>query len=132
MKRCTWCGETKPIAQFYVTGGKMLQGCRPCRHEYYHQHKEHKAAYDRAYMKTEKGKEVRQGRMARWESANPIKNKAITAVSNALRDGRLHKTPCVKCGSVKNIQGHHEDYSKPLDVIWLCRGCHRAHHREAA
>ena len=36
------------------------------------------------------------------------------------------------CGSNKNIQGHHPDYDKPLDVIWLCPPCHRLEHLKLA
>lgn len=41
--------------------------------------------------------------------------------------GKITKKPCEKCGDL-NSQKHHEDYSKPLDVTWLCRKCHLAHH----
>lgn len=32
---------------------------------------------------------------------------------------------CEGCGQEKVLQGHHEEYSKPLDVIWLCITCHK-------
>lgn len=40
-----------------------------------------------------------------------------------LKRGHVIKLPCRDCGSEKS-EAHHEDYSKPLEVIWLCRGCH--------
>lgn len=46
------------------------------------------------------------------------------------RRGKLERQPCAKCGS-EDSQRHHEDYSKPLDVVWLCRACHIAHHKNA-
>jgi len=50
------------------------------------------------------------------------------AVGNAIRDGRLNRGPCEVCGSRESVEGHHEDYSKPLDVRWLCREHHKALH----
>ena len=44
--------------------------------------------------------------------------------------GVLIKKPCEKCGDPK-AQGHHDDYSKPLDVRWLCAFHHREHHAKA-
>lgn len=35
---------------------------------------------------------------------------------------------CSQCQSVRKVQGHHRDYSKPLEVIWLCIRCHRREH----
>lgn len=40
-----------------------------------------------------------------------------------LRRGKLKKKPCERCGDPK-VQMHHEDYSQPLQVKWLCRKCH--------
>jgi hypothetical protein len=37
--------------------------------------------------------------------------------------------PCVVCGNPKT-DGHHEDYSKVLDVVWLCRKHHMERHDE--
>lgn len=37
---------------------------------------------------------------------------------------------CSQCNEKEKIEGHHYDYDKPLDVIWLCQGCHRALHRK--
>jgi len=39
-----------------------------------------------------------------------------------VKRGKLKRQPC-PCGEI-NSQMHHEDYSKPLEVIWLCRQCH--------
>lgn len=54
----------------------------------------------------------------------PNQYKAQNAVNNAIRDGRLHKAPCI-CGST-NVHAHHDDYNKPLEVRWLCP----IHHKE--
>lgn len=37
---------------------------------------------------------------------------------------------CVRCGSKENLQHHHPDYSKPFEVITLCRACHGLVHRK--
>jgi ribosomal protein L37AE/L43A len=62
-----------------------------------------------------------------YRAANPEAYKAHTAVGNALRDGRLTREPCLFCGEART-QAHHRDYSKPLDVVWLCSKCHRRLH----
>lgn len=56
-----------------------------------------------------------------------IRVKARSAVNHAVRDGRLLRLPCRLCGEEKT-EGHHEDYSKPLDVVWLCKPDHHKVH----
>jgi hypothetical protein len=55
------------------------------------------------------------------------RGQARQAVRSALRSGRLHRQPCVVCGAT-DVEAHHEDYSQPLTVIWLCPEHHRQHH----
>lgn len=56
----------------------------------------------------------------------PEKNKARVALGTAIRYGKIIRpTICEGCKKPnKRIEGHHEDYSKPLDVDWLCKKCH--------
>lgn len=63
----------------------------------------------------------------RWKRRNPEARRAHTAVGNAIRDGRLKRKPCEVCGSSK-AQAHHDDYDKPLEVIWLCPKHHADRH----
>ena len=50
----------------------------------------------------------------------------LTRVS--IRAGILIKGICEVCGTNENIEAHHDDYAKPLDIRWLCRKHHREHH----
>jgi sigma-70-like protein len=57
--------------------------------------------------------------------------KKVTArvkAQNAVRSGRISKRPCKVCGD-ENSEAHHEDYDKPLEVVWLCKKHHDEHHR---
>ncbi len=49
-------------------------------------------------------------------------------VYGAIKSGKVKKGKCVGCKSVET-QAHHEDYSKPLEVIWMCAKCHARHHK---
>jgi len=77
------------------------------------------------------------GSWKRTEKENSVidqvikKHEARVLVGHAVRTGQLLKPDaCSKCGSGEKIEGHHEDYSDPLDVIWLCRVCHLEHHAD--
>jgi ribosomal protein S27AE len=54
---------------------------------------------------------------------------ARNAVARAILAGKLVRQPCSRCGAL-SVDAHHEDYSKPLDVVWLCRKCHTLRHQE--
>lgn len=47
-----------------------------------------------------------------------------------VRRGTIKKLRCEVCGNEKS-EGHHDDYSKPLEVRWLCRKHHLEHHEKS-
>jgi hypothetical protein len=61
---------------------------------------------------------------------DPIRKRAHDMTSNAIRDGKLTRpSACSECLQECKPEAHHDDYTKPLDVRWLCRSCHCRHHR---
>ena len=67
---------------------------------------------------------------AKWQAAHPEKRRAHKAVERAIAVGGLVRKPCERCGSTFRIEAHHDDYSQPLAVMWLCRTHHIERHRE--
>jgi hypothetical protein len=57
------------------------------------------------------------------------KQAAYSEVALARREGRLVSGPCEVCGSLKTV-GHHDDYTKPLEIRWLCSRHHLKYHAE--
>jgi hypothetical protein len=57
------------------------------------------------------------------------KTDARAAAQKAVRDGVLKRGPCEDCGD-PDTEAHHDDYSRPLDVRWLCRRHHSDWHRD--
>lgn len=77
--------------------------------------------------------------MREWRSTRPaypteearLRANARSYANVYLRRGLLTRGPCEDCGvghDDEPVQMHHHDYSKPLDVTWLCAPCHRARH----
>jgi hypothetical protein len=88
----------------------------------------------------------RGNRYCSWdcrEKASSVHSRAYRAVKAAQKSGQLMRpVVCESCslalGKTRLLVGHHDDYSKPLSIRWLCPACHRRHHatevdaREAA
>lgn len=58
------------------------------------------------------------------------KLRARTITAQAIAQGILTRQPCEECGNPRS-DAHHDDYSKPLRVRWLCRRDHQRWHRAA-
>jgi ribosomal protein S27AE len=63
---------------------------------------------------------------------HPEKFKARNAVLRAVRRGDLARQPCERCGTTDNVEAHHDDYDRPLEVRWLCRRHHVDEHTAEA
>ena len=150
MKECFKCGATKPYTEFYKHKGMKdgyLGKCKTCtksdvktnrdaNSEYYreydkerhHNNPERRAANHASSKKWRKENPVRHAELTKaWLLRNPDKRKAHYKVSNALRSGKIEKKPCAVCGA-ETVQAHHPDYSKPLEVQWLCITHHHETH----
>lgn len=65
----------------------------------------------------------------RMNAKYPEKLKARQVVSYATKTKKLTKSSvCEVCGLAGRIEGHHMDYNKPLEVVWLCTACHSDYH----
>lgn len=72
-----------------------------------------------------------RNRQMRWQRQHPNRRKAHEKVKFALRRGKLSKQPCQWPGCTETkVDAHHEDYTQPLKVTWLCRKHHIARHRQ--
>lgn len=144
-KLCNECGVKKETAEFYVKDRR----CKECRKARVRQHRsenvERIRAYDRnrsgeqhrvqkrlEYAKTPEGiSRIRVGQ-ALYIERNRDKRQAHTIVGNAVRDGKLivpKQCQHPNCNRLGPVEAHHDDYSKPLAVRWLCNPCHRTHHK---
>lgn len=59
-----------------------------------------------------------------------IRRKIRTNIDNGNIEKKSHCEKCNHDGSIFRIEKHHEDYSKPLEVIFLCAKCHKIRHIE--
>lgn len=134
MKLCCDCSTFKGLDGFYAhpTNADRLAGvCKECHKSRMKRRRltdPYVQEYERARAKTPERKELSARISAQWRKAHPDAYRAQTAVNNAVRDKRLQKDPCSICGTEKDVHGHHKDYAKPLDVIWLCAKCHHRVH----
>lgn len=145
-KTCFKCLQTLPLEAFYkhsAMGDRRLNKCKECTKADVKAHRQenlekvraydrlrggqaHRVAARKEYAKTPEGKAAHARALKKQKELRPKQAHARYAVSNAVRDGKLQKTPCMVCGNPE-VEGHHPDYDRPLDVVWLCM----VHHKQA-
>lgn len=150
MKVCSSCNVEKNLSDFYKME-RMKDGhlnkCKECVKSRVKKHRDENIesirSYDKTrsrlqhrviaraeYAKTDAGKVAIAKAKSNYRDRNPMIRASHVIVGNAVRDGRLKKPSiCSCCGSSKNIEGHHDDYTRPLDVRWLCSKCHKDWHK---
>ena len=136
-KTCFKCGQEKEITEFYRHPGMAdghLNKCKACARHDTRENRRANVDYYRAYDVTrakEPGRKEKAGEVvARWRGQDKRRMRAHNMVRRAVGAGKLEPKPCERCGREDNIHAHHDDYSKPLDVSWLCPVHHRERHAE--
>lgn len=152
MKKCIKCNDPKSEDRFNVNRSKsdgLESMCRDCMRSYkklYNKTPSGKLVNElsiKKYMSSKKGKENKKRYKSSIEGRALIKadqKRMIAKYSNAhkcryrtkylIRKGELNRpNNCDECNLICKPQGHHCDYNKPSDIIWLCVGCHRDWHK---
>jgi hypothetical protein len=148
MKACFKCGIEKPLTEFYAhprMADGHLNKCKLCTKQdvqadyarkrsdpgWTSQERERGREKYRRLSYAERYKNKSHKYQAGYRSRWPDKRQAHCIVNNAIRSGRLVKPDaCQECGLGGRVHGHHPDYSKPLEVMWLCPQCHGRQHRK--
>ena len=154
VKVCNKCGKVKPLEEFYknlhMADGR-LNHCCDCHNRYSKKWRIENKDWINDYIISGKAAEntARSRQKRKNESPeqfskslkdshrkdfvnHPEKHKTRDKLRLAVRRGKIIKPDkCSKCGieGVK-INAHHEDYSRPYDVLWLCDKCHVERHME--
>jgi hypothetical protein len=117
--------------------------CKPCHNAYRREDCKKKKLEGRPYKQRAMGQEYHLAYRRKWAASNRdkvnkyakearerdrVKYLARDTLNKAVTQGRVIKHPCVKCGNEKS-EGHHEDYNKPLEVVWFCRKHHAEYHK---
>lgn len=133
-KRCTTCNEEKPASEFSIRAASpdgLCSRCKSCQSAYDRSRANNPKRVEarKAYQNTDRGREASNRAKKKYIRENQFKRAAHVAVGNALRDGKLTKQCCEVCSNPR-AEAHHDDYTKPLEVRWLCSTHHKARHAE--
>jgi hypothetical protein len=126
--QCKRCDLKKPLEEFPKDGRKFCKACERARNRAHYWknpdgHRKRRAAHYVANRERELAKDAKRDK---------IKYGARIAVMRAIQSGRLTRPDkCGSCGGACKPDAHHRDYSKPLEVDWMCAKCHGEEHRRA-
>ncbi len=142
-KQCFKCKETKSLSEFYrhpMMGDGYLGKCKTCTKrdvaervakleknpEWLAKERERHRLKQTRYRELGLAKPTTKEVKKKWVNSNPHKRRAQTLATRLQKKGGLKKPDkCNRCNvETSNLEKHHEDYSKPLSVEWLCTKCH--------
>ena len=83
--------------------------------------------YQKVWQKNNKIKVAKYQKT--YRAKNRQKFNARMLLYKYVAKGKIIRGRCAICNSGKSIEAHHEDYSKPLEVVWLCKIHHNEIHR---
>lgn len=134
MKRCTRCDIEKVLTAF----GRMSKhpdglryACRSCYSEIERERRLNDPTIrerERERYRSNPAQKLSSPSARRWSKSERVKLSKIASqrVMRAVKKGILTRpNRCQRCGKEGYVEGAHTDYSAPLDVLWLCRPCHR-------
>ena len=126
--KCNGCRDDKTKESFRANR-KLCRNCESRRAvRWAKKNPKAKLESNKRYLSTPLGSEAIRRKTRNFRHKFPQKYAAYITVQSALRNGSIFRKPCEVCG-LQNTHAHHDDYSRPLDVRWLCELCHVRIHR---
>jgi hypothetical protein len=147
MKTCKKCGEEKSLKEFYKKHGYLIHSCKSCCISYEKNRRlkkideirlydklranlPHRIEARKKYFQTENGKLSRKKARKKYIYVHPLRRAAHLIIGNAVARKKIIKPDnCSICNSTIKIEAHHDDYTKPLLIRWLCEKCHKEWHK---
>ena len=125
MKKCFKCNIVKPLPYFYKhkqMADGYLNKCKECNRKDSALQLE-KNKQNPEWIKKEK----ERVRLKQLKQKGKPRTIIYSEIKSKIASGEITKLPCEVCGKEK-AQGHHEDYNKPYDLVWLCIRHHQDRH----
>ena len=116
-RKCSKCKQVKGLLEFPRHKNRSLGRdcqCKECKRKY------------RKPIAT-KLKDAQKKKL--WYKRHPLAKRAHCRIERELKAGRIRRpNRCESCDSYGQVHAHHDNYSKPDEVEWLCVLCHRSRH----
>jgi hypothetical protein len=136
-KRCIKCGRRRTLSMYYTHPGMAdghLNKCKDCCRRDVKDNKKRNRDRYREYERERARRPERRASQLEYQreyrKRNREKMAAQRKVAYHVQRGNMTPKPCNVCGTTVHVHAHHEDYNRPLDVIWLCAEHHKAAHME--
>lgn len=138
-KKCHGCKTVLPVAMFYKNRHAhdgLQTGCKQCsitrtlamQISHPEQHNEYSSVCSQRF-KEKHG--ISRGGI--WGSKNKELKQTYNRTHYLIRSGELPiPMLCDDCNQKRKLQAHHQDYSRPDFISWLCRSCHCKRHGKTA
>lgn len=152
MKQCTKCKTSKGLENFSIsrnTKDGLAYRCFDCTRQlsrdyaknnrqnaieraanYYEENKEHCKKYRKEWAQDNKEKVRSSKSKYRKDPKNKQKILARGRLNDQFRYGKLRKRNVCEICLASDTHCHHDDYTKPLEYIELCRKCHAKLHEQ--
>lgn len=137
-KHCSRCNMHLEASMFYKqkhSADGLHAWCKSCGRNYGLEYKTKNREYirnrDRIRDSIPSVRAAKLKAKNKWQINNLHKRRAHWRIYRAVKAGKITRpNKCERCLNICKPNGHHDDYNKPLEIMWLCQLCHKKRHIE--
>ena len=133
MKTCSKCKCSKPESEFGKCSkvrNNLRSECRQCKNADDRRYRQ--SSEGRTTIKKNRQRQRKNGTTKAWHEKYPLAQDAHRQIRTAIERESINRPDCCdRCHRAHSrLNAHHEDYSQPLLVEWLCPSCHVTTHKQ--